>query len=72
MLRGVSGNAPKKLTMDRKIHRENDCTSVDPSLSGNGALVNTYYKYTDDNNKTAVLDIHEHGTHVYIHTYTFE
>ena len=25
--------------MDRKIHRENDRTSEDPSLSGNGALV---------------------------------
>ena len=38
MLRGVSGNAPKKLTMVRKIHRENDRTSEDPSLSGNWAL----------------------------------
>ena len=38
-LRGVSGNAPKKLSMVRKIHRENDLTSEDPSLSGNGALV---------------------------------
>ena len=25
--------------MDRKIHRENDRTSEDPSLSGNGALL---------------------------------
>ena len=39
MLRGVSGNAPKKFTKVRKILRENDRTSVDPSLSGNGALV---------------------------------
>ena len=37
MLRGVSGNATKKLTMVRKIHRENDRTSEDPSLSGNWA-----------------------------------
>ena len=37
MLRGVSGNAPKKFTMVRKIHRENDHTSEDPSLSGNEA-----------------------------------
>ena len=37
MLRGVSGNAPKNFTMDHKIHRETDHTSVDPSLSGNGA-----------------------------------
>ena len=36
MLRGISGNAPKKFTMDRKIHHEKDRTSVDPSLSGNG------------------------------------
>ena len=37
MLRGVSVNAPKKFTMVRKIHRENDHTSIDPSLSGNKA-----------------------------------
>jgi hypothetical protein len=37
MLRGVSGNAPKKFMMVRKIHRENDRTSEDPSLSGNEA-----------------------------------
>ena len=29
--------------MDRKIHRENDRTSEDPSLSGNGALVCIVY-----------------------------
>ncbi|CAL8372561.1 unnamed protein product [Gadus morhua 'NCC'] len=34
MLRGVSGNVPKKFTMVRKIHRENHGTSEDPSLSG--------------------------------------
>ena len=39
MLRGVSGNAPKKLTMVRKIHLKNDRTSEDPSLSGNWALL---------------------------------
>jgi hypothetical protein len=39
MLNGVSGNAPKKFTMVRKIHRENDRTSEDPSLSGYDALV---------------------------------
>ena len=38
MLRGVSVNAAKKFTMVRKIHRENDRRSVDPSLSGNEAL----------------------------------
>jgi hypothetical protein len=38
MLRGVLVNAAKKFTMVRKIHRENDRTSVDPSLSGNEAL----------------------------------
>ena len=31
------GNATKKLSMVRKIHRENDLTSEDPSISGNGA-----------------------------------
>ena len=37
MLRGVSGNALKNLTMHRKNHHKNDRTSMDPSLSGNGA-----------------------------------
>ncbi|CAL8293151.1 unnamed protein product [Arctogadus glacialis] len=37
-LRGVSGNAPKKLSMVRKIHLSNHLTSEDPSISGNGAL----------------------------------
>ena len=40
MLRGVSVNAPKKFTMVCKIHRENDRTSVDPSLSGKEARDN--------------------------------
>jgi hypothetical protein len=37
MLRGVSGNALKKFPKVCKILRENDRSSVDPSLSGNGA-----------------------------------
>ena len=43
MLRGVSGNAPKEFTMVRKIHRENDRKSEDPSLSGNEAQNNVGY-----------------------------
>jgi hypothetical protein len=39
MLRGVSGNAPKKFMMVRKIHRENDFTIEDPSFSGNEAQI---------------------------------
>ena len=38
MLRGVSGNARKKITIVRKMIRKKDRTSVDPSLSGNWAL----------------------------------
>ena len=34
MLRGVSGNARKNSMMHRKIHRKNDRTNMDPSLSG--------------------------------------
>ena len=39
MLRGVSGNAKNFFTMHRKIHRKNDHTNMDPSLSGKGALI---------------------------------
>jgi hypothetical protein len=43
MLREVSGNAPKKFTMVRKIHRENYRMSVDPSLSGNKAQIIDFF-----------------------------
>ena len=41
MLRGVLGNALTFFTMVRHILCENDRTSNDPSLSGNGALVSS-------------------------------
>jgi hypothetical protein len=44
MLRGVSGNASKKITMDR--------TSVDPSLSGKGAQYNKNNTHQYNKNNT--------------------
>ena len=39
MLRGVLGNAQKKITIVRKMIRKKDRTSVDPSLSGIWVLI---------------------------------
>ena len=37
----------KNFTMHRKIHRKNDRTSLDQSLSGNGALLQDWIREVD-------------------------